>query len=238
MEKDFEQIREKVEILDVAHCLMKQGKKPILFYYPDERTASIKIYSNTQSFYDFGRGTGGDCIRLYSHIKKCDSWTAVQELRKLYNIKKEPDKEGIKEKIHQRKAELKRQQQREQEFKAAWRKEVEFLKQWEEVCKQALEEKRFSPFSESETSLVSELQKVSYKLDILCAADQETYRRLKPKIEKGLSSNRPEWLFDILSILKEDGLFTATKEELEEIQAQRDFELHRQPNKDRKFCII
>lgn len=64
--------------------------------------------------------------------------------------------------------EQKRQEQREQEFKAAWRKEVDFLKWWEEVCRQTLEEKRFPPFSESQVSLVAELQQVSYKLDVLC----------------------------------------------------------------------
>lgn len=168
MKKDFEKIQEQVEILDLAQYLMKQGKKTTLFYYPNERTASIKIYPNTQSFYDFGRAVGGDCIKLYSHIKKCNSWTAVQELRKLYNIERKPDKEDIREKIQQQKMEQKRQEQREQEFKAAWRKEVDFLKWWEEVCRQTLEEKRFPPFSESQVSLVAELQQVSYKLDVLC----------------------------------------------------------------------
>lgn len=237
MKKDFKQIREKVEILDVAHYLMKQGKRPTLFYYPDERTASIKIYSNIQSFYDFGRAIGGDCIKLYSHVKKCNSWIAIQELRKLYNVEKEPDKEGVREKIQQREAELKKQQQREQEFKVAWRKEVEFLKWWEEICKKTLEEKRFPPFSESQASLVAELQKVSYKLDVLCAVNQKDYQRLKPEAQRGFSSDRPQWLLDILLILKEDGLFAATQEELEEIQVQWDFERNRTPGVDRKFRI-
>lgn len=168
MKRDFEEIRERVGILDIAHYLMKRGKRPTLFYYPNEKTPSIRIYEKTRSFYDFGRAIGGDCIKLYSHIKKCNQWTAVQEIRELYNIEEAPDREDVGEKIQQRETELKRQQQREQEFKVAWRKEVEFLKWWEGVCKQALEEKRFSPFSKSQVSLVAELQQVSYRLDVLC----------------------------------------------------------------------
>lgn len=237
MEKDFEEIREQVEILDLAQCLMKRGKRPTLFYYPNEKTPSIRIYEDTRSFYDFGRTVGGDCIKLYSHIKKCNQWTAVQEIRELYNIGKEPNKEDVREKIQRQKMERKRKQQREQEFKMAWRKEVEFLKWWEEVCKQALKERRFPPFSESQASLVAELQKVSYKLDVLCAVNQKDYQRLKPEAQRGFSSDRPQWLLDILLILKEDGLFAATQEELEEIQAQREFERNRTPGVDRKFRI-
>lgn len=76
------------------------------------------------------------------------------------------------------------------------------------------------------------------KLDILCAADQGTYRRMKPDAAAGLSSDRPQWFLDVLTILAEDGAFQATQSELTEIQAQRDFELlERQPEKDR-ICSI
>ena len=85
---------------------------------------------------------------------------------------------------------------------------------------------------------INGLQKAEYKLDILCTADQETYRRMKPDAAAGLSSDRPQWLLDVLEILAENGAFQATQRELAEIQAQRDFELlERQPRKDR-ICGI
>ena len=37
--------------------------------FPGERTASIELYPNTQTFYDFGRAVGGDIFDLLSHIK-------------------------------------------------------------------------------------------------------------------------------------------------------------------------
>ena len=48
-----------------------------MYIYPGEKTASIRIYAETQSFYDFGRCTGGDVIRLWSHVRDVDSWTAL-----------------------------------------------------------------------------------------------------------------------------------------------------------------
>lgn len=50
-----------------------------MYIYPGEKTASIRIYAETQSFYDFGRCTGGDVIRLWSHVRDVDSWTALYE---------------------------------------------------------------------------------------------------------------------------------------------------------------
>lgn len=49
---------------------------------------------------------------------------------------------------------------------------------WERLYKRAIEEKIFSPLSEMQEFVVSELQKTSHKLDILCGligdrADQE-----------------------------------------------------------------
>ena len=54
---------------------------------------------------------------------------------------------------------------------------------------------------------INELQKAEYKLDVLCAADQGAYRRMKPDTTAGLSPDRPQWLLDTLAILAEDGIF-------------------------------
>lgn len=81
---------------------------------------------------------------------------------------------------------------------------------------------------------INELQKAEYKLDILCTADQGAYRRMKPDVAAGLSSDRPQWLLDTLAILAEDVAFQATKEEIARIEKQRDFELRRQPGERRQ----
>ena len=116
--------------------------------------------------------------------------------------------------------------------------EINNLKEWEQIYQSAVNGKIFYPLSSDHGFVQSELQKVSRKLDVLCAADQDTYRRMKPKVELGLSSDRPQWLLDTLAILAEDGTFQATQGELTEIQAQRDFELlERQPGKDRTCSV-
>ena len=76
--EDFELIRQQVNIEAVADMLMrKQGRA---YIYPGERTGSVYIYPKTNTFYDFGRAVGGDVIRLWSHIKGCNSWTALKEM--------------------------------------------------------------------------------------------------------------------------------------------------------------
>ena len=85
MQENFENIRSQVDIENIAIHLMGRPERG-MFKYPDEKTASLKIYPKTQSFYDFGRNTGGDCIRLWSHVRGCDNWTSLQEICALYGI--------------------------------------------------------------------------------------------------------------------------------------------------------
>ena len=87
------------------YLLEKQGH---LYKFPSERTASIRIYSATQSFYDFGRGCGGDVIRLWSHVRGVDSWTALKQIRECFGLNT-PDKAHSRDLI--RKQEEARRQQ-------------------------------------------------------------------------------------------------------------------------------
>lgn len=79
MRKDFETVAKQVSIESVAKYLglQKDGK---LYKYPDERTGSIKLYPESNSFFDFGRSIGGDSVKLWSHVRGCDSWTALKEM--------------------------------------------------------------------------------------------------------------------------------------------------------------
>lgn len=80
------------------YLLEKQGH---LYKFPSERTASIRIYSATQSFYDFGRGCGGDVIRLWSHVRGVDSWTALKQIRECFGLNT-PDKAHSRDLIRNR----------------------------------------------------------------------------------------------------------------------------------------
>ena len=84
MREDFEQIRQQISIETVAdYLLQKQGR---MYVFPGERTGSIKLYPASNTFYDFGRACGGDCVKLWSHIKGCDSWTALQEIKGMFGL--------------------------------------------------------------------------------------------------------------------------------------------------------
>ena len=54
--------------------------------FPGERTASIELYPNTQTFYDFGRAVGGDIFDLLSHIKGIGFKEALDEIVDFFKI--------------------------------------------------------------------------------------------------------------------------------------------------------
>lgn len=57
--------RQQISIETIAgYLLQKQGS---MYIFPGERTGSIKLYSSSNTFYDFGRGVGGDVIKRKLH---------------------------------------------------------------------------------------------------------------------------------------------------------------------------
>lgn len=77
MTEDFKIFREQVHIQDVATRLLGEPIRG-MYKYPGERTASLKIYPETQSFYDFGRNCGGDVIALAQYLRQCKKEIAVK----------------------------------------------------------------------------------------------------------------------------------------------------------------
>lgn len=57
---DLQKIKEQVSIRDVAESLLHLEKQDGKYKYPGERTASIQLYTDTQSFNDFTCGGSGD----------------------------------------------------------------------------------------------------------------------------------------------------------------------------------
>lgn len=209
----------------------------ILSPFGEEKTASCKLYQD--SYYDFSAATGGDLIHFTAAILHVNNWEACQYLVQAFSLPVSlSGGTDRQEEIGRRQRAQQRQQERQQEFKAALLGEIERLKRWEQAYQRAITEKIYPPLSEMYGYVVSELQKVSYKLDILCAVDQEAYRRMKPDVAGGLPSDYPQWLWDTLAILEEDGLFQVTQGEKKRILAKGDFELQgRRPGKDRGYCV-
>lgn len=168
----FELIREEIPILDVANYLLKPGRRPHLFYYPDEQTPSIKIYPGTNSFFDFGRGIGGDCIRLWSHTQMVDSWTAAKAISSIWGLTFGTDSKVTVDDIkHWQQARFEAEEAKKQAWKR-WRTEVDFLKSREKIYENLLESPHVKAFSEPWTWCINDLQKIRYRLDCLCDLDE------------------------------------------------------------------
>ena len=108
--EDFDLIRQQISIEAAAsYLLKKQGR---MYIYPGEKPASIRIYAETQSFYYFGRCTGGDVIRLWSHVRDVDSWTALCQIREIFGLNA-PDRKNSRDLIRQQEQARQKQQQAE-----------------------------------------------------------------------------------------------------------------------------
>lgn len=175
MTETFKIFREQVYIQDVAPRLLGEPIRG-MFRYPGEKTASLKIYPETQSFYDFGRGVGGDSIRLWSHVKGCDNWTALQEMAALYGISltlNETDRENIIAKIKRQETAQREREQIRKRRQGQWVKEVERLQEWRKLCQNLLDSGHLPPFCDVRSWCYSEIQIADYKLDVLCGVEWE-----------------------------------------------------------------
>lgn len=175
MKEDFENVRIQVNITDVATYLLGKSERG-KFRFPGERSASIKVYSDTQSFFDFGRGVGGDCIRLWGHVKGCDSWTALREIAVLYGIStdsKETDKKSVVTKIKAQERAQRKREQAEKRKRKQWIKEVERLKEWRKLCQDLLDSGHLPPFCDVRGWCYSEMQIADHRLDVLCGIEQK-----------------------------------------------------------------
>lgn len=173
MINNFEAVKQQIDITDLASRLL-QHSEGFMFYYPGERTPSIRIYQKTQSFYDYGRATGGDCFRLYSHVNGGSNWQALQAICEMYAIAP-PDKGNkvdrmrLAKEIADREAEKQREAAEKERRRMAWIEEVESLKEWERFYQLALE--KLVPMSDDWCFCKKELTKVSGQLDLLCGIE-------------------------------------------------------------------
>ena len=163
--EDFEIIRQQISIKTVAdHLLEKDGR---LYKFPGERTGSIKLYPDSNTFYDFGRACGGDCVKLWSHVKGCDSWTALQEIKGMFGLDT-PNRANSQQLIRQQ--ELLRQQQKaaQKAAKRAWVREVDQLKAQCKLYQAILDSGHCEPLSWAWCTAKNNLTTAAGKLDLLC----------------------------------------------------------------------
>ena len=163
--EDFEVIKQQVSVETVANYLLeKQGH---LYKFPDERTASIRIYSATQSFYDFGRSTGGDVVRLWAHVRGCDSWTALQEIKATFRLSA-PDRTQSRDAIIAAERARKKQLEAQKQKQERWVQEVDRLKKECEFYQDILDSGHFEPLSWAWCLCKNWLTTVNIQLDLMC----------------------------------------------------------------------
>lgn len=205
-----------------------------------DKTFSLALYSSSNTFTDFANANhSGDVIAFVSYIKGINNWQALKNLQAFYGLinTRELNKQEARRRIQLQQQEEKKKAKRQQEFKSALFGEIDRLKRWENIYKVIMKKQIYAPFTNEWCYCIKEQQQINLQLDILCAIDSKTYVRMKPNPSMGLSSDHPQWLLDTLAILAEHGSFKATKAELEEIIAQRDFELTRKSGIDRRCSI-
>ncbi len=170
MRQDFRLIRDTVPIETVARYLMGDPVKK-MFRYPGERTPSIKLYPGTRSFHDFGRNVGGDCIRLWSHVRQVDSGQAIREICEEYGIiLDQPDRMEIARSIRRQEQEKKRREDEAKSRRKMWLFAVERAKLELQAVENVLETAR--PLSDEWVFCLNRKQRLEYQLDYLCGVEK------------------------------------------------------------------
>ena len=205
MRSDFLEVRNKVRIEDVASLLLGKPSPGGFYRFPGEKTPSIKIYPKTNSFYDFGRCVGGDAISLCASVRGCCQWQALQEIKRICGLEGGPGGATSTRQTRNEIAKIASRQRREkaarqQAFQEALNAEVASLRIRLTLYTEALKRRENEPFSNVWCLLVKAKQTVEYKLDVLCASDQNTYRKMKPG-----SEDYEQWKADCRAILREAG---------------------------------
>lgn len=173
MKENFENVKNQIKIEEIATYLLGEPVKG-MYRYPSEKTPSIKIYPQTQSFYDFGRGGGGDAVKLWSHVRNIDNWTALQEIAALYGLStdlNEADRRNIAKRIKREERAQRVRRKAEKRARRLWASQVERLKMQEEFYDNLLKSPHIKPLSDLWCWLVSAKQMVSYRLDCLCGIE-------------------------------------------------------------------
>lgn len=144
--------------------MRKQGR---MYIYLGERTASIKVYPESNSFFDFGRSVGGDAVRLWSHVKGVDSWTALKQIRETFGLNA-PDRQHSRDLILQQEQARKRQLEAKKQAKRRWVQDVDTLKSECQLYRAILESEHCKPLSWVWCTCQDRLTTAQIQLDLLC----------------------------------------------------------------------
>ena len=165
MKHDFEEVKQQINIEKIAGYLLEKDGR--LYKFPGERTGSIKLYPESNSFFDFGRSVGGDSVKLWSHVRECNSWTALQEIRKMFGLDT-PDRANSREAIKAAEQARRQQVEAKKQEKKRWRMEVDQLKKECELYQGILESGHCEPLSWLWCTCKNRMTTVEGKLDLLC----------------------------------------------------------------------
>lgn len=244
MKEDFQTIKEQLPgIIKIASDFYQQPKKRGVYYFvkspiSHDKTWSLCLYPASNTFCDFAGGNRcGDSVSLISYIRGVDNWRALKILRDFYGLtdSKEQDRQEARRKIQLQQEWEQKKRRRKRTFRAALLACIDDLKRWEDIYTIALKKCLYEPLTDEWAHCVNELHRTSRQLDILCASDCDSYRFMKTSSR--IPSDYWQWLLDALEILSECGAFQVTREEVEEITAQRNFELTRKPGGERRCSI-
>lgn len=195
MYEDFTAVKQAVTIEQVASDLLRKSRGN-MFYYPEERTASIKVYPATQSFYDFGRGASGDCIALYAYVNNVSMADAVKSLQAIYGISSlnKVDRSQLAREIAEQKRKRQAEAIRKEQNRRTCLNMVNALKRREQLYRNGIESGIFPPLSEEQAILIAGWQQAAYELDEAIAKlskyidnkkEGETFDRKRGKTKHG-----------------------------------------------------
>lgn len=174
MKEDFELIRQQISVADVAGFLLGTPSKNGMYCFPGERTASIKIYPQTETFCDFGRPYVGkaDIFGLWQHITRCSTvWEARNGIIAAFGLednRTSENREAVRTKI--------KAQEKQRQFERSVQKQIKRHRNMAIAQRQAqletierlLQSEHIDPFCDFRQVLYMRQATLNMELDVLC----------------------------------------------------------------------
>ncbi len=94
---NIQEIKQRLNITDlsVRFGLQPNSSNFINSIYKEDKTPSLKLYPDTNSFYCFATNQGGDIIKFYEDYYKVDTATAIKELCDILGINNQNNEQSF-----------------------------------------------------------------------------------------------------------------------------------------------
>lgn len=169
MREDFQLVNKQISIKTIAEMLMGAPDRQTKMYrYPSEKTGSVRLFEDTNTFRDYGRSVSGDVVALWAHINCVSNWQALQEIKDTFHLNgDDSSRRDLAHRIaveQRRTAEIKQKKYIQNQL---WVDKMDSLKRQLRMYEKLSESRYIPPFADIRMVIYDNIAQINGELDQL-----------------------------------------------------------------------